>query len=394
MVAWWLFLVIAAVLVGIVHWIHHRRHMQRYHKALKRKITQLSAELRHARERRRQMHQEQRLMRAQRPEVLVTLERAVAEFTEVNWTPLLMAGDAYRRGSYPLYRPNQDAALMCFKAAAAAPDPTVAGTAQAKFVECRMEPLAREDVAGQDLPVQYAKLLCDKASQMMASGMVSRRPNFSSGPPQPAAVPVVSRPPPPIIPPDAQNVHDHAVMTGMRRRLTELPGAGDADTAIDHVRHAVLEARDVSEAEKLDALDVLDALSDVTHSTLDHSQKDALAKVWHRISEIPETQHRDNAAETLVKQLATGIEDGSRVCSTGLMARIVGSLDGVVDDPHQAKPMWAVREELATLAAKIRDDGGDADRFAAEAERLYVGDLELSPKIVAPIINDMKAGFA
>jgi hypothetical protein len=57
--------------------------------------------------------------------------------------------------------------------------------------------------------------------------------------------------------------------------------------------------------------------------------------------------------ETLVKQMASGVEDGTLVCSTGKISRLIGTLDGIGRDGHiEARPMWTVRDEIARLAAK------------------------------------------
>jgi hypothetical protein len=84
------------------------------------------------------------------------------------------------------------------------------------------------------------------------------------------------------------------------------------------------------------------------------------------------------------------------VCSTGKIARILGTMDGIFEDglsSETLRPVWAVREELARLAATVRDADGDADAFARQARQTYVHELGMSEGVVAPLINEMRHGF-
>ena len=78
---------------------------------------------------------------------------------------------------------------------------------------------------------------------------------------------------------------------------------------------------------------------------------------------------RDNLVETLAMHLASGIEHGVPVCSTGKITRIMSTFDGVEDiaGVEKVKPLWALRDELAGLAAKSRNAHEDAE----EAKRYF-----------------------
>jgi hypothetical protein len=64
-----------------------------------------------------------------------------------------------------------------------------------------------------------------------------------------------------------------------------------------------------------------------------------------RNTNIDDVTKQKNVKETLVKQMASGVEDGTLVCSTGKISRLIGTLDGIERDGHiEARPMWTVRE--------------------------------------------------
>lgn len=220
---------------------------------------------------------------------------------------------------------------------------------------------------------------------------------------------------------DKQNVHDHGVSSVTRRNLENLcadqqkrmrkevgasspssfpPAVGKGD---EHDRLARLRERiegalaandDLSWRQKADAIGVMEGLGHVPHSTYGVSERQALLAVWDKIDG---SEHEQALTETLAKQLASAVERGSTVCSSGKIARIVSTLDGT-GDSAVAVPMWAVREELAGLAVKSRDqnpDDDDAarDEFVRQARRQYVGDLGMCPSIVEPIISEFSHGF-
>jgi hypothetical protein len=61
--------------------------------------------------------------------------------------------------------------------------------------------------------------------------------------------------------------------------------------------------------------------------------------------------------------MASGVEDGTLVCSTGKISRLIGTLDGIGRDGHkEARPMWAVR-------MKLLDCCQNEDRFGRRGER-------------------------
>ena len=369
----------------------------------------LYADARHraasARARRRRIARLRARLMLQKPqqqaEAPLDIEQGLREkhraFVAGDWTALLEIGDVYRKGAYPTHRPDTDVALRVYRAACGSPDAAVAGAAQTRFLECRADILAAEDVAGASLPGAVAEACIAHAAGEMGLGTPAHRPLAVSVqmpsaprvplPPAPAAEPV-------IVTSDAQNVHDHSVTQGLKRALREMSARGDA---LEDVTMHVLDSGATPE-DKTHALEVLDTLSAEGHSTLGESERAALNKVWARIQDLPTPDARRDAADILTSQLASGVERGSVVCSTGKIARIMSTLDGLTPEAPVVKPMWAVREELGTMAARIRDRVDDPEaahaEFARAATQTYVDDLGLSEDLVGAIVTEYASGFA
>lgn len=325
-----------------------------------------------------------RKFKARQHSILTFLERCKRNFTiDGTWSSVVDIADVYRKGRFPTYRPNKPLALELYKLATECPDLSVAGAAQLKYIECRGETLASEDLAGLEIPREYAFTVIQNAKMKIIQQ-------------HPPVVPIITSPHHhPEVPPvhtissDAQNVHDHGVTRSMHAALHKIPATDDDshEKIVDYVLTS-----DASETVKSDALAVLDTLSNQTHSTLETSEREALNKIWNAIDGFEDSKKSD-ARQILIGQLASGVENGAVVCSTGKIARIVGTLDGLTPDVPVIRPTWALREELGTLAAKIRDTNGDAQAFKTEATRVYVDDLGMKPEIVDAIVDEYSAGF-
>ena len=336
-----------------------------------------------------QLRARQRIEESQREApVLVALRELHIAFGNGNWTALLEIGDVYRKGSYPTHRPDQDLALRIYRAACGSPDPSIAGAAQIKFMECRIDPIADEDIRGVDLPPGYGEDCIVKAMDVMMVSHYNHRPSAPVVRHVPVPDPVPAPAPRLAITSDKQNVHDHSVMQGMSQSLCAMSSGTDAK---EDVTMYILES-DASPAAKSDALAVLDTFGDSQHSTLEVSENAALNKVWARIQSLDSREKRD-ASDILVSQLASGVESGRVVCSTGKIARVVSTFDGLGDDPV-IKPMWAVREELGTLAARIRDVHDDPDiarnEFRKTAGETYA---HISKDLLGGMVDDFAIGF-
>lgn len=413
----------------------HRRYIENHLKLLAR--TSRTHRLKREKERKRAQ---------QDPPEIHSLENLLASIctspSGCRWDSLIAIGDFYQRGSFPRFLPNPDVAMQCYRMAALSPDAHSAGIAQTKYIEARTTQIAPEDRSGVPLPEHFGEQACAQAYAAFVNTPLSafekpvaprrqeeedqsRRPpppphpeqnrprfhdlygddnydleeilaNIYFPPPPRAGVPAYKH--------DPQNVHDHAISSATDHNLQLLreeeertkQRAGDNGNLIKNVERGVLASEDLTPEQRADALHVLHTLGDNVHSKYGVSERDALASVWNKIQA---SDNKDNLTETLAKQLASGVEAGSAVCSSGKIARIVSSLDGVSNEAT-ARPMWVVREELGSLAAKVRDDAGgndDEDRlkheFGQRAREEYITRLGMSPGVVEPLIEEYSYGF-
>lgn len=394
---------------------------------------------------------QERTRAAQRPPEVTQLDSLVRAYEQDSerWDVLLAAGDLYRRGAYPRFLPNPAMAARLYRVASMCPCARTAGLGQAKYIETHEEPIDAADRAGRPLPTVQGQLLCDWGHNaiMRLPSSAFDRPTAPQKKAPPAirdegpfftllrptwhpvfGNPDLPRPPAPRPPPnvhaatqpatqpapiweDRQNVHDHGVTRSIKATLDKLQPSGDPSASLQAVTAAVLDHPELDAATKEAALHTLSTLhGDAQHSVFGMTEQAALDRVWHTISTQRNTTLRSNLTETLAKQLASGVEHGHVVCSSGKITRIVGTLDGSSGaedgDDVTVRPMWAVREELASKAASIRDrvsslglgdDKAETDamtrEFAEYAREEYVSRLGMSESIVGPLILEFSSGF-
>ena len=385
------------------------------------------------------------------PPEVSRLKALVSKFASQSkaWDVLIAVGDVYRKGAFPRFAPNESMALALYKLAATCPCGDTAGMAQVKYIEARDDSIYSVDKRGDALPVSFGDYLIRVATDRIKGTPWSafEKPRMQRMVlPERARVPdPVRRTDPfhvetqrtdpfnlddlyldvqrtaPVVPErtyvrDSQNVHDHSVVAVTRKNLETIGAdkAGRADTSA--IVTAILENKDMSPAQVSDAIAVLEDLGDDMHSGFGVSEKGALAAVWTKIQSEQDDGLKANLVETLGKQLASGVENGHVVCSTGKITRLMGTFDGTGDDTLvEAKPLWAVKEELGTLAAKVRDDKVEAldesqkrdyergdmpeldrlmtDEFTDKATALYCKELGMKEAIVLPIVRMYAEAF-
>jgi hypothetical protein len=175
------------------------------------------------------------------------------------------------------------------------------------------------------------------------------------------------------------------------------------------------EGIEMDDETKAKALTVLHGLrNDHAHSGFGVTELEALDRVWAKIGSLHDDRIQHNAIETLGKQLASAHERGTTVCSTGKIARVLGSLDGIANETT-LKPIWAVRDELNTLAAKVRSslleaaspaqkaaygrgdapdlEGAMRDEFTQKAFATYCDSLGMSKKIITSLSDPIADAF-
>lgn len=329
--------------------------------------------------------------------ILGELDAAVSAFErskDGDWTLALEVASAYERGSYPVFRSDPETARALFHViAASCPDAAVAAHARTRIVAHRMSPSAPEDDAGAPMP----RACADRLVRLIATVRKPTKPALEVIHEDPRLVLALAETEPPAVYSDAQNVHDHGVVASLRslRSLRSLGSLGSlgADEDVEKAVASVLDHDGVSPETKADALEFIErGVDDRVNESLGTSSKAALGAVWKRIEAIEDPEWRSNAVETLALQMADGYNRGHVVCSTGRIARILGALDGVLPDAEHTpiRPTWAVKEEIASLAAKCSAEALGPDEFERRATKTYVDELGMRPEVVASIVGEFK----
>lgn len=364
-----------------------------------------------------------------------------------DWEALLSLGKLYKNGDYPRFRPNEDLALQIFQMCAACPNGRVAGTAQSLFIETRLHPIATHDRGGYDFPTHHADALA-LAAHLIATtppnafervvaqpvNMTRQERNRNNvaadhgDAPDDLAVQLqqiadndglgaLHRPRS-----DTQNVHDHGVTSTVRTNIRLLREHLDRNNRYErHERRHRGNGRHAQSNESLqidrlkqeiqryiqqspcgrgasgkDAIRVLHALKPTKLNSYDASELEVLQMVWKKIKQSGDS----DLANVLVEQLASAVDKGSVVCPSGRISRLLAVFDGTTAVPElqTLRPMWAVREELAALAARTRGDDDNYDEsvqreFLAEARRIYIDELGMDEKVLAPIFNEYASAF-
>lgn len=350
---------------------------------------------------------------------------------------LVQLGDVYARGFNPDHAPNHQAARECYIIAALTPYALTSALVKGKLFELVHNPVQVEE--GQQLiplPPQYGQRACAHCRTYLNATRAHRPqlkrqeqinvPNVILDVVPPVVTDHVPRPiiverparRPHVYQPDLQNAHDSSVVAGVTTNVARLQ-AHDANVFNDvtqDVAEAIAFSPDITETEVANAKRVLNALNTTTHGTFKTSDKKALQLVWDRIQKNDNPQERTNLIEQLGKQLATGVERNNVVCATGRIARIVGVLDGSDDTVvQQLRPIEAVKEELGTLAAQVRQEhlnnmnpqqieaynaGNDeqatqvmTNKYKQKAKEVYVDQLKMHEGVIEPLVNVYAEGF-
>lgn len=313
----------------------------------------------------------------------ISSSAAVSLFTTP--TQLIEMGDTYAAGVYPRYAPDRDVARALFVRAATHPDARALAMA-------KMETLKHTDadVAVRTPPVR--PLPDTFATQTLQVRVVADPPQNN----RPAT--------------NLQSVHDHAVTRSVNKTLTQLNTTTPVnyeEVAAEIRKHTLEEWKGGDAVQKNRALGVIDAImgTDADHKldSVGFSEKEAMRKVWTTIS-LGNHELRDNVRETFVMSLADSVDpaSGAPVCSTGRVVKMVAALDGtgILANKKDTVDMYAVRQELMNMAAKVRgshgedeDEGVLRSDFRARATEVYVDGLGIEKDVLEPLIQEMEHGF-
>ena len=392
------------------------------------------------------------------------LDTLVEDFERTHdWSIAVRIGDMYARGCYPKYSPDDASALKIYTAVSKCPDPEVAAEALSWCVDLRTNPVPEADRRGTPLPTEA----CDRivshiddflrkvplsqylrrrkslepinSKKRLRNNTSNRGPEFShvepttplDDDPNITENPVHND----VYKLDTQNVHDHGVSASVRENIKSVVAEyreGCPDAAYD--RQEVIEEvmkglRDtgLGEEDMGDAFRVVVSLVPDKISSVGCSQMDVLHATLSKIKKVPDPVIRNNLMESLGKNLASGIERGHVVCSTGKIGRIITTLEGVDNSSlgspenqsqtqlQKSVPIDVVRNEISTLASKVREDvlseyseqqvsdyekSSDSrlshemnTKFRQQVQDTYVTGLHLSEKVLGPIIETYASVF-
>jgi hypothetical protein len=153
---------------------------------------------------------------------------------------------------------------------------------------------------------------------------------------------------------DSQNVHSTTVLNCAKKVLDsqKLDEVVSFETARDFILSTTAKTNcDVNKIQR-----VLAAMGNDKHSRFDKSEIEILREVVTRIQKEKDNTKRNNVAEILAHQLESAVEPRAGVvCSTGRIVRILSVYDGVDDSQQKIVPEWALDQEIANLAVRIRD---------------------------------------
>lgn len=195
---------------------------------------------------------------------------------------------------------------------------------------------------------------------------------------------------------DSQNVHDTSVVKHFKHSFQHLKRNRQYNQHNKENPKVIDDIKAEIPQNRLKALRALDFINktNASVSSLDQArEKDVLNLVWDRINH-PQNQHR---RQDLINSLIFQLEDfypsdapnTGPICAQGRVARVLQTLEGIDANPElvQTKPMWAVRDEINTIAANIRTQ--ILDEATPEEQDAYNQDQDGSTDITKRIKGEI-----
>lgn len=157
---------------------------------------------------------------------------------------------------------------------------------------------------------------------------------------------------------DAQNVHDSHLQNAAMANLSIIDSSSPSfQNNLDDIKQIFSSHPKLTATEKTNIGRVLNSLDSVyVHSKYNKTEKQVLESILSRINSDVNRDNKEELIVALGQQLASGVEHGHVVCSTGKIMRMMAALDGldVGNDLVRLKPKWAIEREIADAAANIR----------------------------------------
>lgn len=156
---------------------------------------------------------------------------------------------------------------------------------------------------------------------------------------------------------DPQNTHNPGVI-GTLKKSFDLINKETPDT-INQLYEIEQYLNTLPKTDKL--LDAQKALkhiktNNIRVDAIDSHEVDTLNTVWSRIKQL--SNKDTDLRENLVTELSEMVEHGEVVCPTGRTSRLINSLNGI-DPLVDIKPTYAIKEEMLSKAAVIRNSLGE-----------------------------------
>lgn len=139
---------------------------------------------------------------------------------------------------------------------------------------------------------------------------------------------------------DSQNVHDTGVVQSIRK-INETLEKYRSKNPENEIKEFMLYVN--KSTKKSNVLRVLERFEE--------DEKNTFSSVWNYIRN---KSNRNDFINVLIDNLDSGVEYGHVVCAMGRKSRIINSLAGM-DETIEIKPTWAIKEEIFSIAAKIRE---------------------------------------
>ena len=180
-----------------------------------------------------------------------------------------------------------------------------------------------------------------------------------------------------------QNVHSTTAQNMAVTRLAAI-STPDANNFLDASNAFRTELGIIGTIGTKDIERVLSSLTCANHSKYNKSEQDIFSDVWKRVTSAENAGRKADMIKVLAQNMTSGVENGSVVCSTGKIMRMLGSLDAMDADltiAEPLKPEWAVNQELAGMAVSIRKRTMDAMDATSRAAFETGGDDAVSAKM-------------
>jgi hypothetical protein len=229
---------------------------------------------------------------------------------------------------------------------------------------------------------------------------------------------------------DPQNVHDSAVVAGLKNKLNAIQRANVGSKSYDkrEIENAIQKSN-LPERKRQNALAVLNKMWSTPDqvSTLNDSEKSVIESVWHRINSAENANSSDSLKNAFYDALASSMETSggntSMVCTVGRVSRVLESLTQLDASTAIAKPVVTtemlrneifskagviVQSSVASAPKEVADLYQSADDLPSDKQTLlntFTNNVkqtiantikqeypDINPTTLDPIIKDAQAG--